>query len=246
VDPLGKTGYEERLDQEGLFGRLRLILAWEKDLLAQLHAPNTSNEHRKQVKVGLEYLEQIEWMVRGTLHKALAKIRREDMGGAFSYPHLEAIDGPCACGAPHSCRLAGLIPDELSRRLKIWRRKIIKTLSQSQRALHAAGMTESDPLWPETKLATTPTSVSFRSPLRRAILTALKALGIDADYKSVGRFLTLSYRTLALPLRLIKVLPLEAMKKIGDKLDVGKLVSKRTEFTLLFEKEVSYVRSRMR
>jgi hypothetical protein len=64
--------------------------------------------------------------------------------------------------------------------------------------------------------------------------------------KSVGRFLTLSYRTLALPLRLIKVLPLEAMKKIGDKLDLGKLVSKRTEFTLLFEKEVSYVRSRMR
>jgi len=50
-----KTGYEERLDQDELFARLGSIFAWQKDLSTQLLASHTTNEQRKQVKVGLEY-----------------------------------------------------------------------------------------------------------------------------------------------------------------------------------------------
>lgn len=246
MDPLGKTGYEERLDQEGLFGRLRLIFTWQKDLIALLHATNTTNEHRRQVKVGLGYLDLVERMAVGAVLKARAKIKRENIGGAFSFPCPEAIDAPFTCGSLLACHLAALTPDELSRRLKIWRQGIRKTLALYQHALRAAGMAESDPLWPETKLATTSTSVAFRAPLRRAISGALKALGLDADYKAVADFITRRHAALMLPLRLIKVMPLEAMKRMNTKLDIKELVSKRTEFTRLFEKEVSYVKVRMR
>jgi hypothetical protein len=42
------------------------------------------------------------------------------------------------------------------------------------------------------------------------------------------------------------VLPPEAMRKIGEELDLKKLLRKRTKFTKLFEQEVSYVRVRGR
>jgi hypothetical protein len=247
VNTPSKTGSEERLDQEELFARLGSIFTWQKDLSVQLLAPGTTNGHRKQVKVGLEYLELIEWMVRGALHRARAKTKRENIGGAFSYyPHPEAIDAPCACGFPYTCRLAGLTRDELSRRLKIARQTIRRNYPRYQNSLNALGMTAADPLWPERRLATASTRGKFRSWLRRSISNAFETQGPNADYKAVGKFLMLEYRALVLPPRLIKGLPPEAMKKTDKKFDLDKLLSKRTNFTKLFEKEVSYVRARIR
>jgi len=242
-----KTGYEERLDQDELFARLGSIFAWQKDLSTQLLASHTTNEHRKQVKVGLEYLELIEWMVRGVLHMARVKTKRDNISVSLSYyPRTEAIDAPCVCGFPYPFWLAGLTRDELSRRLKIARQTIRRNYPRYQSALNALGMTTSDPLWPERRLATASTQGKFRSWLRRAISNTFKIHGIGADYKTIGKFLALEHRTLILPPRLIKVLPPEAMRKIGEELDLKKLLRKRTKFTKLFEQEVSYVRVRGR
>jgi hypothetical protein len=245
MSPLGKTGYEERLDQEELLGRLGLIFAWVKDLIAQLHAAITSNERRKQIETGVGYLKLIEWMTQAALHKALAKNKREHIGAAFSYPR-PGIDAPCPCASLYPCHLALLTPDELSQRLKISRQRIRQNLAQYQNALNALGMAESDPLWPETKLATTPTSVAFRAPHRRAIFGALTTLGLNADYKAVFNLIKFRYQKLVLPPRLRKRLPFQSKKVPLNKIELLSPEGDKTEFAELFDKEVSYVRMRMR